>query len=86
VAPKSIAARRRARRSSTTHVVLCARLGGEATILLAGSVRLRSTTPMKDEEEAIMANVVVALTMSVDGFVAHEGDSVGHLFDWYSQG
>jgi hypothetical protein len=41
---------------------------------------------MKDEEEAIMANVVVALTMSVDGFVAHEGDSVGHLFDWYSQG
>jgi dihydrofolate reductase len=30
-----------------------------------------------------MADVAAALTMSVDGFVAHEDDSVGHLFDWY---
>ena len=33
-----------------------------------------------------MADVVAALTMSVDGFVAHEDDSVGHLFDWYAGG
>lgn len=33
-----------------------------------------------------MAKVVGALTMSVDGFIAHEDDSVGHLFDWYEQG
>ena len=33
-----------------------------------------------------MAHVVAALTMSVDGFIAHEDDSVGHLFDWYGNG
>jgi dihydrofolate reductase len=33
-----------------------------------------------------VADVVAALTMSVDGFVAHEDDSVGHLFDWYGSG
>jgi len=33
-----------------------------------------------------MADVVAALTMSVDGFIAHEDDSVGHLFDWYDNG
>ena len=33
-----------------------------------------------------MADVVAALTMSLDGFVAHEDDSVGHLFDWYGSG
>jgi dihydrofolate reductase len=33
-----------------------------------------------------MADVVAALTMSVDGFIAHEDDSVGHLFDWYENG
>ena len=33
-----------------------------------------------------MADVIAALTMSVDGFIAHEDDSVGHLFDWYSSG
>ena len=33
-----------------------------------------------------MAEVVAALTMSVDGFIAHEDDSVGHLFDWYDNG
>jgi hypothetical protein len=33
-----------------------------------------------------VADVVAALTMSVDGFIAHEDDSVGHLFDWYSRG
>lgn len=33
-----------------------------------------------------MAAVIAALTMSVDGFVAHEDDSVGHLFDWYDSG
>ncbi|TAK64058.1 MAG: deaminase [Dehalococcoidia bacterium] len=29
---------------------------------------------------------MAALTMSVDGFIAHEDDSVGHLFDWYESG
>jgi dihydrofolate reductase len=33
-----------------------------------------------------VADVIAALTMSVDGFIAHEDDSVGHLFDWYSSG
>jgi dihydrofolate reductase len=30
--------------------------------------------------------VIAALTMSLDGFIAHEDDSVGHLFDWYESG
>ncbi len=33
-----------------------------------------------------MAKVIASLTMSVDGFVAHEDDSVMHLFDWYENG
>ncbi|HEY1824610.1 MAG TPA: hypothetical protein VGG21_01440 [Acidimicrobiales bacterium] len=33
-----------------------------------------------------MATVVGSLTMSLDGFVAHDDDSVGHLFDWYEEG
>lgn len=33
-----------------------------------------------------MASVIAALTMSVDGFIAYEDDSVGHLFDWYDAG
>lgn len=33
-----------------------------------------------------MTGVVGALTMSLDGFIAHEDDSVGHLFDWYDNG
>lgn len=33
-----------------------------------------------------MGDVIGALTMSVDGFIAHRDDSVGHLFDWYSGG
>jgi dihydrofolate reductase len=33
-----------------------------------------------------VADVIAALTMSVDGFIAHEDDSVGHLFDWYGCG
>jgi len=33
-----------------------------------------------------MADVIAALTMSLDGFIAHEDDSVGHLFDWYESG
>src|ERR1700733_1766727 len=33
-----------------------------------------------------MANVIAALTMSVDGFIALPDDSVGHLFDWYDSG
>ena len=33
-----------------------------------------------------MAAVIASLTMSVDGFVAYEDDSVGHLFDWYDSG
>jgi dihydrofolate reductase len=33
-----------------------------------------------------MANVIGALTMSVDGFIALPDDSVGHLFDWYDSG
>jgi len=33
-----------------------------------------------------VAGVIAALTMSVDGFIAHEDDSVGHLFDWYDSG
>jgi dihydrofolate reductase len=33
-----------------------------------------------------MASVIAALTMSVDGFIAHEDDSVGPLFDWYDSG
>ncbi|MGC2169100.1 MAG: dihydrofolate reductase family protein [Acidimicrobiales bacterium] len=33
-----------------------------------------------------MSRVVAALSMSIDGFVAHDDDSVGHLFDWYENG
>jgi dihydrofolate reductase len=33
-----------------------------------------------------MANVIAALTMSVDGFIAYGDDTVGHLFDWYDAG
>lgn len=33
-----------------------------------------------------MAEVVASLTMSLDGFVAHDDDSAGHLFDWYDSG
>ncbi|HUN37020.1 MAG TPA: deaminase [Trebonia sp.] len=33
-----------------------------------------------------MGHVIAALTMSVDGFIALEDDSVGHLFDWYDSG
>lgn len=33
-----------------------------------------------------MADVIAALTMSLDGFIAHPDDSVGHLFDWYESG
>jgi dihydrofolate reductase len=33
-----------------------------------------------------MAMVVAALSMSLDGFIAHPDDSVGHLFDWYDNG
>ena len=33
-----------------------------------------------------MANVIGSLTMSLDGFIAHRDDSVGHLFDWYESG
>lgn len=32
------------------------------------------------------ATIVASLTMSLDGFVAREDDSVGHLFDWYESG
>jgi dihydrofolate reductase len=33
-----------------------------------------------------MANVIAALTMSVDGYIAYEDHTVGHLFDWYEAG
>jgi len=33
-----------------------------------------------------MATVVAALSMSLDGFIAHLNDGVGHLFDWYNNG
>jgi hypothetical protein len=33
-----------------------------------------------------VADVIAALTMSLDGFIAHDDDSVGHLFDWYDSG
>jgi dihydrofolate reductase len=33
-----------------------------------------------------MANVIGALTMSLDGFIARPDDSVGPLFDWYESG
>ena len=33
-----------------------------------------------------MTDVIAALTMSVDGFIAHQDESVGHLFDWYASG
>jgi dihydrofolate reductase len=33
-----------------------------------------------------MADLIAALTMSIDGFIANEDDSVGHLFDWYGSG
>ncbi|MFY9782622.1 MAG: dihydrofolate reductase family protein [Acidimicrobiales bacterium] len=33
-----------------------------------------------------MAKVVAAMTMSLDGFVAHLDDGVEHLFDWYENG
>ncbi|MHB8247180.1 MAG: dihydrofolate reductase family protein [Acidimicrobiales bacterium] len=36
--------------------------------------------------DLIMAKVIAALTMSVDGFIADEDDSVGHLLDWYESG
>jgi dihydrofolate reductase len=34
----------------------------------------------------IVAKVTAELTMSLDGFIAYEDDSVGHLFDWYDGG
>lgn len=33
-----------------------------------------------------MATVVSSATMSLDGFIARDDDSVGALFDWYSAG
>ncbi len=33
-----------------------------------------------------MATVVAGLSMSLDGFIAHPDDGVGHLFDWYDNG
>ena len=33
-----------------------------------------------------MATVVGALTMSLDGFIAHGDGSVAHIFDWYESG
>jgi dihydrofolate reductase len=33
-----------------------------------------------------MATVIANLSMSLDGFVAYPDDSVGELFDWYSNG
>jgi dihydrofolate reductase len=39
-----------------------------------------------NKEDLIIAKVVAALTMSVDGFIADEDDGVGHLFDWYESG
>jgi dihydrofolate reductase len=33
-----------------------------------------------------MAKVIGAMTMSLDGFVAHEDDGVEQLFDWYMNG
>jgi dihydrofolate reductase len=49
----------------------------------------RSTGKPNEEQRLggfIVAAVIAALTMSVDGFIAHEDDSVGHLFDWYGSG
>jgi dihydrofolate reductase len=33
-----------------------------------------------------MATLIAAMTMSVDGYIAGEDDSVEHLFDWYDAG
>jgi dihydrofolate reductase len=33
-----------------------------------------------------VARVVAALSMSLDGFIAHLDDDVEHLFDWYDNG
>jgi dihydrofolate reductase len=33
-----------------------------------------------------VARVVAALSMSLDGFIAHLDDGVEHLFDWYDNG
>jgi dihydrofolate reductase len=33
-----------------------------------------------------MGKVVASATMSLDGFIALEDNSIGHLFDWYSAG
>jgi dihydrofolate reductase len=33
-----------------------------------------------------MAKVIMQASMSLDGFIAHEDDSVGPLFDWYGNG
>jgi len=33
-----------------------------------------------------MGKVIASATMSLDGFIALEDDSIGHLFDWYEAG
>jgi dihydrofolate reductase len=33
-----------------------------------------------------MAKIVGDLTMSLDGFIAHPDDTVGHIFDWFQVG
>jgi dihydrofolate reductase len=33
-----------------------------------------------------MGKVIASATMSLDGFIAFEDDTIGHLFDWYEAG
>src|SRR4051812_24215075 len=40
----------------------------------------------KVEEGAVMTTVIMQAVVSVDGFIAHEDDQPGHLFDWYGNG
>ena len=37
-------------------------------------------------EEDAVGRVIMGAAVSLDGFVAHEDDSVGPLFDWYGNG
>jgi dihydrofolate reductase len=40
----------------------------------------------KVEKGEEMSNVIMQAVVSVDGFIAHEDDLPGHLFDWYGNG
>ena len=39
-----------------------------------------------DDEVDVMGKVILAASVSLDGFIARENDDVGPLFDWYGNG